>query len=520
MEMKGIVKRFGPVLANDHVDFAAGFGEIHALLGENGAGKSTLMSILCGLYKADEGEIRLRGLRTALGSPKASMEQGIGIVHQHFRLVERLTAFENMLLGEKGVFWHGKRWLIKRAEEVEALAERYGLSVPLHRPVWQMSVGEQQRVEILKTLIRGASIILLDEPTSVLTPAESESLYHTLRKMRDQGKTMIVSTHKLKEVMAAADRISVMRKGRMIAQMAAAETDIGNLARLMVGRDFEPVRYEREGEKGGVLLKVEGLAARGDHGHRALNGIGFEVQQGEIVGIAGVAGNGQKELAEVLTGLRASEEGRISCKGRDITSASVADRIGIGISHVPENRIKTGLAGPLGSVDNLLLKAYRRKEASRFGMMRMGRSRAWSGELVQRFDVRTPDLDTPVGTLSGGNQQKLLLAREVSGDPELMVAMHPTQGLDVGAARTVHEILHDLRKKGSGVLLISEDLDELLALSDRILVLYGGRIVGGFDARSADISSLGLLMAGIDPSESAVEAGEAAAGEAGKEEAS
>jgi ABC-type uncharacterized transport system ATPase subunit len=497
IEMKQIVKRFGSVMANDHVDFHASCGEIHALLGENGAGKSTIMSILSGLYKEDSGEIGLYGKPVKIGSPKAAIQLGIGIVHQHFRLVPSLTALENILLSERQPIWQGKDWKKRRAGQIAETARQYGLEFPLDRPIWQLSIGEQQRVEIIKILLRGASIILLDEPTSVLTPVEAEGLYLTLKRMKEQDKTVIVSTHKLKEVMQSADRISVMRKGRMISTMNREETDIRSLSRLMLDQEMQSVQTIRKSEPGAEILKVEQLQARGDHGHLAINGLDLHVRQGEIVGIAGVAGNGQKELAEVLTGLRTKLGGTIIFKQEEISKLSIRDRIESGISHVPENRLKTGLAGSLGSIDNLLFKSYRSREYSVFGLMKYAASRKWSEELIRRFDVRTPDAATPVRQMSGGNQQKLLFAREVTKQPSLMVAMHPTQGLDVGAAGSVHRLLCDLRDAGSGVLLISEDLDELLTLSDRILIIYNGRIAGSFDRNQADLETIGMMMAGI-----------------------
>ncbi|KAA9005506.1 ABC transporter ATP-binding protein [Paenibacillus spiritus] len=497
VEMRGIVKRFGPVTASDQVDFSADAGEIHALLGENGAGKSTIMSMLSGVYRADEGEIWVHGRPARIRSPKDAAQLGIGMVFQNFRLVQTLTAAENIVLGEKSSFWRGSRWVQDKHKEIEALAEHFGLAFPVNRPIWQLSVGEQQRVEIVKTLYRGADIIILDEPTSVLTPGEAEQLFETLRRMRSEGKTVILTTHKMKEVLASADRISVMRRGRMIAALNTRETDERELARLMVGREVVIERREREESAGGDLLVVKNLQVNADHGRRALRGLSLKVREGEIVGVAGVAGNGQKELAEVLTGLRSWREGEIEFGGRPVRTASVRAAIEAGISHVPENRMKSGLAGTLGAVDNLLFKSYRSGEHSVMGFLRSAKNRAWSEGLVRRFNVRTPELDTPVQQLSGGNQQKLLFAREVSHRPKLMVAVHPTQGLDVGATAGVHELLMELRAAGSGVLLISEDLDELLQLSDRVLVIYDGKIIGEQSHEEADRESIGLMMAGI-----------------------
>ncbi|MHA6531014.1 ABC transporter ATP-binding protein [Paenibacillus sp. BAC0078] len=497
VEMRGIVKKFGSVTASDQVDFSANAGEIHALLGENGAGKSTVMSMLSGVYRADAGEILLHGKTAKIRSPKDAALLGVGMVFQNFRLVQSLTAAENIVLGEKSSFWRGSKWIKNKHKEIGALAERFGLKFPVDRPVWQLSVGEQQRVEIVKTLYRGADIIILDEPTSVLTPGEVEQLFATLQVMKQAGKTVIMTTHKMKEVMASSDRISVMRKGKMIATLVTAGTDELELARLMVGREVAITRQEREATAGEPLLIVRNLEVSADHGRKALDGLSLNVCEGEIVGVAGVAGNGQKELAEVLTGLRAWKNGEIIFDGSAVKTASVRGAIDSGISHVPENRMKSGLAGRLGSVDNLLFKSYRSSEHSKFGILKAAKNRSWSQELVQRFNVKTPELDTPVQQLSGGNQQKLLFAREVSHQPKLMVAVHPTQGLDVGATAGVHELLMELRGSGSGVLLISEDLDELLQLSDRILVIYNGAIIGESDHEHADREQIGLMMAGI-----------------------
>ncbi|OKP82801.1 ABC transporter [Paenibacillus helianthi] len=501
VEMRGIVKKFGSVTASDQVDFSANAGEIHALLGENGAGKSTVMSMLSGVYRADEGEILVHGLPVKIRSPKDAARLGVGMVFQNFRLVQSLTAAENIVLGEKSSFWRGNKWIKNKHREIEGLAERFGLKFPVDRPIWQLSVGEQQRVEIVKTLYRGADIIILDEPTSVLTPGEVEQLFATLQVMKQAGKTVIMTTHKMKEVMASSDRISVMRKGRMIATLATAETDELELARLMVRREVEITRQEREASVGEPLLVVNNLDVIADHGRKVLDGLSLKVCEGEIVGVAGVAGNGQKELAEVLTGLRTWKNGDIEFDGQPVKSASVRGAIDSGISHVPENRMKSGLAGRLGSVDNLLFKSYRSDEHSKFGFLKAAKNRSWSQALVERFNVKTPELDTPVQQLSGGNQQKLLFAREVSHQPKLMVAVHPTQGLDVGATAGVHDLLMELRSTGSGVLLISEDLDELLQLSDRILVMYNGSIIGESDHEHADREHIGLLMAGIQNKE-------------------
>lgn len=494
-----IVKHFGSVIANDHVNFEAKAGEIHALLGENGAGKSTMMCMLSGVYRPTHGEIHIHGEKVRIRSPKDAMRLGIGMVFQNFRLVQTLTAAENIVLGESSSFWRGPRWLARKSEEIEAISKHFGLPFPVDRPIWQLSVGEQQRVEIVKTLYRGADFIILDEPTSVLTPGEVVQLFETLNRLKQEGKTVIMTTHKLKEVMFASDRISVMRKGKMIAMMAKSETNERDLAQLMVGQESIHNRtVRREKTQGSAMLVVKGLTVYADQGRKVLDGLHFQLKAGEIVGVAGVSGNGQKELAEVLTGLRAWKEGEIHFDGKALQNGSVRGAIEHGIAHVPENRMKSGLAGSLGSVDNLLFKTYRAPERSRFGLLRTGSNRSWSQKLIELFDVKTPGIDAPIQFLSGGNQQKLLLAREIDLEPKLMVAVHPTQGLDVGATAGVHALLEDLRKKGRSVLLISEDLDEVLQLSDRILVMYGGRIVGDIPREEANRESIGMLMAGSE----------------------
>lgn len=496
VEMIQIVKQFGQVLANNKVDFSARPGEIHALLGENGAGKSTMMCMLSGVYRPTRGEIKINGAHARIHSPKDAARLGIGMVFQNFRLVNTLTAAENVILGESHPLWRSKSRMRRTEQEIAALAQQFGLSFPANRAVWQLSVGEQQRVEIVKTLYRKADIIILDEPTSVLTPIEVEQLFETLRRMKAEGKTIIITTHKLKEVMAISDRISVMRKGHMVHAVETAQTNEHELAKMMVGKDLAE-RYERKVVvPGAKILEILHMDVQADHGRKSLSNLSLHIRPGEIVGVAGVAGNGQKELAEVLTGLRQWQRGSVLFKGKELHSASVRDMIELGVSHVPENRMRSGLAGSLDLVDNLLIKAYRKPEHSRLGLLRIFKNRGWAQELVTRFEVKTPSLDIALRSLSGGNQQKLLFAREITQDPDLMVAVHPTQGLDVGATEGVHKLLLQLRENQKSVLLISEDLDEILQLSDRILVLFGGHVVGELSAATADRAEIGLMMAG------------------------
>ncbi len=497
VDLRQITKQFGTTLANDHVNFQVRKGEIHALLGENGAGKSTVMCMLSGVYRPTSGEILLNGAVARIHSPKDAVKLGVGMVFQNFRLVPSLTAAENIVLGETHQVWRTKAWMARKTAEIEALATRFGLPFNAGRQVWQLSVGEQQRVEIVKTLYRGAELIILDEPTSVLTPGEADQLFVTLQQLRSEGKTVILTTHKLKEVMAVADRISVMRKGKMLATLDRSATDEREVARLMVGQDRQEPRPRKARLKGPTLLDMRNLVVIGDHGRHALEDFHMTIHEGEIVGIAGVAGNGQKELAEVLAGLRMWKSGTITFRDTKWKGASVRHSIESGISHVPENRMKSGLAGSLGSVDNLLVKSYRTPARSKMGFLRHAENRLWSQGLVEQFDVKTAHLDAPVHHMSGGNQQKLLFAREIHQRPHLMVAVHPSQGLDVGATDGVHNLLMTLRDEGKSVLLISEDLDELLLLSDRIVVLFGGRVMGEVTHDAADREHLGMMMAGV-----------------------
>ena len=495
--MQNIVKKFGSVIANDHVNFQVKTGEIHALLGENGAGKSTIMSMLSGIYRADSGTIAINGQMVDIRSPKESLELGIGMVHQNFRLVETLTAIENIILGETKHKWRGPSWMKKKKQQIEEISAQYGLTFPTNVPIWQLSVGEQQRVEIVKTLYKGADIIIFDEPTSVLTPGEVEQLFNTMQALKQAGKTMIITTHKLKEVMAIADRISVMRKGKMIAQLDRQETTVEQLANLMVENVTERELSIQSLPLGKSILEVEDLTVKTKQNLYAINGLNFTIHEHEIVGVAGVAGNGQKQLAEALTGLIPWTSGTITLNGEQLSSPSVQQLIDKGVSHIPENRMKSGLAGSLGVVDNLLMKSYRTEDRTKFGMIKKKQNVGWSNELVKKFDVRTPDLVSPVRQLSGGNQQKLLFAREIDLNPKLMIAVHPTQGLDVGATNAVHQMLLSLRNEGSGILLISEDLDEVLQLSDKILVLYNGQINGVLSRDEASKEIIGQLMAGL-----------------------
>jgi len=495
VRMVGITKRFPGVLANDHINFEARAGEIHALLGENGAGKSTLMSVLAGLYRADEGEIYLHGRRVHLRSPRDAITHGVGMVHQHFMLVPVMTVAENITLGLQR-----PRFLLNLAQieqEVADLSEQYGLRVDPKARIWQLSVGEQQRVEILKMLYRGADVLIMDEPTAVLTPPEVEDLFVTLRRMANEGKTIIFISHKLDEVMAISDRITVLREGRVVATVDTDKASPQELARMMVGREVLFRVEKQEVEKGDVVLEVQGLSALNDKGLPALKNVSFTIRRGEILGVAGVAGNGQREMAEVITGLRKATSGTVRIRGCDVTNCSPRRIITESVSHIPEDRLGMGLIPNLAVSDNVILKGYRRPPLSRGPFLERTAIGRFARRLIQTFDIATPSTETPVKLLSGGNLQKTLLAREISVGPSLMVAVHPTRGLDVGATESVRNLLLKQRAEGAAILLISEDLDEILALSDRIAVIYEGEIMGIVPADEADVEEIGLMMAGV-----------------------
>ncbi len=500
VELRGITKRFGPVVATDSVDFVVHPGEVHALVGENGAGKSTLMSVLAGLYRPDAGLLLLGGVPTVFRSPADAMARGIGMVYQHFMLVEPFTVAENVLLGLPG----GLRLETAAVEgELAELGERYGLAVNPRAAVWTLSVGEQQRVEILRLLHRGARVLVLDEPTAVLTPQETAGLLRTLRGLAADGFAVVFISHKLDEVLAVADRITILRRGRTVAATTPAETDRRTLARLMVGRELaafveRPAAEPRpEHTFGAPLLEIRGLHVAGDNRLPALAGVDLRLRAGETLGIAGVAGNGQRELAEAVTGLRPVAAGSILIDGEETTGLEPGALARLGVAHVPEDRLATGLVPGLDLADNAVLRAYDRPPFSQGPFLVPGAIAGFADRLIAENEVRAPGRTAKLGTLSGGNQQKLLLGRELAGEPSLIVAVHPTRGVDVAATETIHRRLREQRARGAATLLISEDLDELLALADRIAVLFEGKIVGTVFANKADIEHLGLLMAGL-----------------------
>lgn len=494
VELRNIDKAFYGVKANDDVSFRLARGEVHALLGENGAGKSTLCSILAGLYRPDAGEMFLHGVPTAFKSPKDALASGVGMIYQHFRLVANLTVAENIALGhpDTGIRLDQKKLQTEAAE----LGDRYGLPIDPAARIWQLSVGEQQRVEILKLLYRNADVLILDEPTAVLTPQESKQLFTTMRQMADEGRSVIFVSHKLQEVKEVSDNVTVLRHGRNVGGVATADAQTEDLARMMVGRELVlPTRTDTT-EAGSVVLAVSGLRVQGDRGLEAVSGVSFEVRAGEIVGIAGVSGNGQRELALGLNGLKTPTAGRVFIGNFDVTEASVLSHMYAGMSYVPQNRLGVGLAPGLTTEENLALKAFRKPPYSRGSRLLPSAFRSEGARQIEEYDIRGVRPGLPIRLLSGGNLQKALIAREVEMEPKVLVLHSPTRGLDVGATQAVRNQALAERARGVGVLLISEDLDELLALSDRLLVLYEGQVVGQMNAEDATAERLGLLMAG------------------------
>jgi simple sugar transport system ATP-binding protein len=492
--MKGITKRFPGVIANEHVDLVLARGEVLALLGENGAGKSTLMNVLAGLYQAEEGEVLVEGQPVHFRSPRDAIEHGIGMVHQHFMLVETLTVAENIILG-----LHGTSQVLQLdrvGKEIDELSQRYGLHVDPDAYIWQLSVGEQQRVEILKLLYRGAEVLILDEPTAVLTPQEAEEMASTMRQMVDEGKSIIFITHKLDEVMAFADRVMVLRGGRVTATLGIEGASKAHLAELMVGREVLFFLEKEACKPGEPALEVKDLEALNDKGLPSLRGISLSVCEGEVLGIAGVAGNGQRELVEVIAGLRPTTAGSVRVGGQDVTGFSPLEVIKADVSHIPGDRLGVGMAPNLPVSDNLGLKAYREPPLARGPLLNGNALNRLSERLIETFNIATPGPETPARLLSGGNQQKAIVARELSRPIKLLIAAQPTRGVDVGSIEYIHSQLLEKRDEGVAILLISVELDEIMALSDRIAVMSEGQIVGIVDADQATREGLGLLMAG------------------------
>lgn len=495
VEMRNITKRFPGIVANDSVNFKLRQGEIHALLGENGAGKSTLMNVLFGLYQPEEGEIFVNGQQVVIDGPNKAIKLGIGMVHQHFKLVHPFTVTENIILGSEPRKWMGLAVDKKQAyEKVNQLSKQYGLNVDPYAKIDEISVGMQQRVEILKTLYRGADILIFDEPTAVLTPQEIGELLVIMRNLVRQGKSIVLITHKLKEIMAIADSVTIVRRGKVIDSLPVAGTNPNQLAEKMVGREVSLKLDKKVAVLGEPILEVDNLVVKGRQGLNALNGTSFVLRRGEILGIAGVEGNGQSELIEALTGLRPVSSGSIKVAGADVVGEKPRAISEAGISLIPEDRHKHGLVLDFPVRDNMVLETYYQPQFNKRGFLDYEAIGKHAERLVKDFDVRTPSIMTDARALSGGNQQKAIIAREVDKNPEVLIAAQPTRGLDVGAIEFIHKRLVEQRNMGKAVLLVSYELDEIMQLSDRIAVIYEGRIVGEVKPSETNDQELGLMM--------------------------
>ena len=487
MEMRNITKKFPGIVANKKVNIKVFKGEIHGLLGENGAGKTTLMNILFGIYKQDDGEIIYKGEKVEFRSPKDAIKAGIGMVHQHFNLVETLTVWQNVVLGR------GEFILKDEKKKLLDVINKYGIKINLDARISTLSVGEKQRVEILKALYRDVELLILDEPTAILTPQETRTLFESLRKMVKSGLTVIFITHKLKEALDVTDRITILRNGEVVRVVETAKTNEVELAKMMVGKEVVLKPIKRQKKKGKKVLKIENVTALNDEGVEALKSINLVVNSGEILGLAGVSGNGQKELEEVIVGVRRIEKGKIYLDDIDISRMSIKDRIKSGLSCIPEDRLGSGVASKLSVVENLMLRDFENYGKFNLDFEKM---RKKAKELVEEFDVKTPSLDIPVSMLSGGNLQRLILARELSRNPKALIASHPTRGLDIAGIEYVRKKIVDTANSGTAVILISEDLDEIFHMADRIAVIYEGQIKGVFDKDVVTKEDVGILMAG------------------------
>jgi len=498
LEVIGITKRFPGVLANHNIHFKLEKGQIHCMLGENGAGKTTLMNIIYGLYQPDAGEIRVNGQRVNIHSANDAIRLGIGMVHQHFMLIPELTVTENIILGNEvtvGPFLNRR----KAAEQIRALSEKFGLEMDPQARVGDLPVGARQRVEIVKALYRRADILILDEPTSVLTPQEADDLFKVMRALVAQGVSIVFITHKLKEVLAVAEQITVLRRGEVAGVVSPQEATEASLAALMVGREVILLVEKSDAHPGDAVLVVRDLRVEDDRGHVAVDGVSLEVHAGEILGVAGVQGNGQTELVEALTGLRPPLGGQVLITGHDVTEASPRRITELGVAHIPEDREEDGLVKSYPIVDNLILNTYYRPPFARGLLMYEAEAARQAKAVVERFDVRTPSIYAAANTLSGGNKQKMIVGREFSRPIKLLIASQPTRGLDVGSIEFIHQQIVVGRDAGVAVLLASAELDEILALSDRIAVMYRGRIIDTLAAAQANREKLGLLMAGVHP---------------------
>lgn len=497
LRMENITKRFGKVTANKNVNLSIEKGEVHTLLGENGAGKSTLMNVLIGLYQPTEGNIYLNGDLVKIDSPATAVKHGIGMVHQHFMLIEDMTVFENIILG----ITKDKSFFIKPAaikQELTELSKRYGLDIDLNKRIEDISIGEQQRVEILKVLYRGADILILDEPTAVLTDEEAEGLFNMIEKLVSEGKTVIFISHKMREIMKISDRITVLRSGEVVTTVNKDETDPTALASMMVGHEFSPSTFEKTATQDEVMLSLNHVSYHKEMKHSGLNDVSIEIKRGEILGIAGVDGNGQSQLAQLVTGLISPEEGEIHLKAKNVSNFGTIEFIECGVSHVPEDRNKMGLVGDMKISENLVLKCIDSEQFSYCKGLKLKKKciNSYAKQMVEKYDIRCSSFEQEVKNLSGGNQQKVIIARELEAKPDLLVAVHPTRGVDIGATNFVHESIISARDAGCAVLLISADLDEVLKLSTKIAVMYEGRLMGTYPGDNPPIKQISLAMAG------------------------
>lgn len=495
LEMKNICKNFTGVNANTNCNLQIEKGEVHALLGENGAGKSTLMNVLYGLYTPTSGEIFWKGQRVEIKSPKAAIELGIGMVHQHFMLIPALTVIENVVLGMHS----GKRGILdlkKAADEFQDLTKKYNMDIDPWGEVGQLSVGQQQRLEILKALYRGADLLILDEPTAVLVPQEVDELFQIIRKLTSEGHTVIFISHKLKEVMTICDRISVLRLGNSIATLNVKDTNKEELARLMVGRDVSLNFDKKSANLGEVVLELKNVDCFNNKGIKAIKNMNLHLRAGEILGIAGVDGNGQSELVDAIVGLRKVTGGHILINGNDVTNKSTREILEQKVGHIPEDRHKRGVLLPMNITENIMMMSYYKEPFSKGWRLNWKKIIRNAENIVEQYQVKTTSIDELIQNLSGGNQQKIVLGREISREPNLLIAMHPVRGLDIGATEYVHERLMEQRDNGKAVLLISGELDELISLSDRIAVIYEGEIMGIVEAKNVAVQELGLMMTG------------------------
>lgn len=496
INIENLTKTFGQVIANNNVCLEVNKGEIHALLGENGSGKSTLMNMLSGVYTPDSGAIFIKGKQVSFKNPKDSMNIGIGMIHQHFRLVEVMTARENIIAGQKGHFFVGGR---KLSQKIRQISEKYGLAVDPDKKVYNMSVGEKQTVEILKVIYRGAEILILDEPTAVLTPQETEGLFNILRKMKQSGNSVIIITHKLNEVMEIADRITVLRKGETVGTVNKEDTNAAELTNLMVGRAVDLSINRVKCKNINTILNIENLSVLDSEKVKALDTISFKLAAGEILGVAGVAGSGQKELCEAIAGLYPVASGKIEYKNENIVGKNPRDiiKMGISMSFIPEDRLGMGLVASMGMVDNMILKEYQNQKGI---IIDKKPAKKLSQDLIKKLEINTPGIYHPVRQLSGGNIQKVLLGREIESNPHLLITAYPVRGLDINASYTIYDLLNEQKEKGVGVLYIGEDLDVLIELCDRIMVMCNGKITGIVDAAKVSKEQIGMMMAGEDMS--------------------